>query len=68
MIKIYDIVIFGCGSASEKLSRSLNENINILCYLDNNRSMWGKKFNNKLKTKKASKEDFEYNKFSKTNF
>ena len=27
-----------------------------------------KKFNNKLKTKKASKEDFEYNKFSKTNF
>lgn len=27
-----------------------------------------KKFKNKLKTKKASKEDFEYNKFFKTNF
>lgn len=27
-----------------------------------------KKIKNKLKTKKASKKDFEYNKFSKTNF
>lgn len=60
MIKIYDIVIFGCGSASEKLSRSLNENINILCYLDNNRSMWGKKFNNKLVCNPSEIRNIEY--------
>lgn len=48
MIKIYNIVIFGTGSAAEKLSESLNENINILCYLDNNKLVWGQKFKNKL--------------------
>lgn len=60
MIKIYDIVIFGCGSASQKLSKSLNENINIVCYLDNNKSMWGKIFNNKSVCNPSEIRNIEY--------
>lgn len=45
MIGIYDVVIFGTGSTSERLIENLNDNVNIVCYLDNNSLKWGKYFN-----------------------
>lgn len=48
MIGIYNIVIFGTGSLSEKLTKNLNRQVNVVCYLDNDKSKWNKKFNNKL--------------------
>jgi hypothetical protein len=48
VINIYNIVIFGTGSAAEKLSESLNDNVNVVCYMDNNKLKWGNKFNKKL--------------------
>ncbi|WP_252234909.1 D-alanyl-lipoteichoic acid biosynthesis protein DltD [Clostridium sp. CH2] len=45
---IYNIIIFGTGSTAERLSKNLNSNINILCYLDNDDKKWGNKFKGKL--------------------
>lgn len=48
MIIIYNVIIFGTGSTAERLSENLNKDVNILYYLDNDKSKWNKKFKDKL--------------------
>ncbi|WP_394903136.1 chemotaxis protein [Clostridium butyricum] len=41
-------MIFGTGSTAEKLIENLNDNINVICYLDNNKLRWGKYLNERI--------------------
>lgn len=44
---LYKIIIFGTGRTSKLVTESLNDNVEILAYADNNNDKWGKKYFNK---------------------
>lgn len=48
------IVIFGTGSTEERVRKILNEKVEIVAYLDNNRNKWGTIYNN-IKVCEANK-------------
>ncbi len=39
---LYKIIIFGTGRTSKLVTESLNDNVEILAYADNNNDKWGK--------------------------
>lgn len=42
-----DLVVFGTGFWSELINRIVDDTDRIICYVDNDRSKWGKKYYNK---------------------
>ncbi|BDB02539.1 chemotaxis protein [Clostridium botulinum] len=44
---MYDIIIFGTGSTSNFVTQLLNDNVEILAYVDNDSNKWGKYYYNK---------------------
>lgn len=59
MIKV---IIFGTGNLSKILEKSLNENVEIVSYLDNNKDKWEEIYNGKkvINPMKLKKYDFDY--------
>lgn len=59
---MYNILIFGTGKTKDEVISGLNENVNILAYLDNDKSKWGKNINGKdiLNPEEITKLDYDY--------
>ncbi len=59
---MYNIVIFGTGKASMILESGLNDNVDIVCYCDNDKSKWLKIHNNKIiiNPQKIREIEFDY--------
>jgi len=43
-----DVIIFGTGSTSQRITKWLNSNVNVVCYCDNNNELWNRKLHNKV--------------------
>lgn len=56
---MYNIIIFGTGVTAKDVLYKLNDKCNIVCYLDNNKAMWGKFNGIEVKSPIAVK-DLEY--------
>ncbi|WP_315077729.1 chemotaxis protein [uncultured Clostridium sp.] len=44
---MYNVVVFGTGSVANEVTKNVNNNTNILCYLDNDKEKWNKILHNK---------------------
>lgn len=45
---MYKVMIFGTGRLSQVLEKSLNSNVDIIGYIDNNQEKWGNQYNNRM--------------------
>lgn len=59
---MYNIIIFGTGKTSMIVESGLNDNVNILCYCDNDQSKWLNIHNNKqiISPEKIKGLEFDY--------
>lgn len=55
-----DIIIFGTGKTREVVETGLNENVNIIAYLDNNHKKWGTELNSKYILQPDKIKDMNY--------
>lgn len=59
---MYELIIFGTGRSAKIVKSGLNDFVNILCYLDNDDTKWGKICNKRkiLNPKEIVKLSFDY--------
>lgn len=45
---MYKVIVFGTGKASQIVESALKNEVNIICYCDNNKEKWDELYNNKI--------------------
>lgn len=57
---MYNVIIFGTGKSSSIVESGLNQNVNIVCYLDNDMNKWGKVLRDKVIYNPSDIEKYSY--------